>query len=458
MEPSWNLAGFGRRHAPDAKGRGDGCGFGGGNGPGRTSFDRVYSSPYLRAWRTAELVTTKGGFASPVCESRLREMCFGRYEGVKYEKGKYVDDNLRKFFVGEEGYEPQGEGAESFAEVQARVRDFLERELKPLDGKVTRVLCVAHSLVLKSLVRELAGDAAPASAKQTLQRNCCVHVVRYADDKFTLRETGRIFYDAAAFDAASGPQMVAHRGAGDLTMPEASRPAYSNAVVLANDIVKLDLQETKDGVIVMGHDPTLKRNMGWDKKIVDLTYAEILAQGTFKAKGGYAHEKIVRLDEALAIVKPAPEFWIDFKRFTPDFAEKVLTEFRKAGIDESRIMIATFTRPALAYFQQKHPAIRRVGHIGEKADQGGRRQRSRLSRQVRPLGREHAGRAKATKPEDVKALRANGLWVSLWFVQDAATAASYRGAEPDAFVTDHVSVVRPNAGVRWSCELVGSQR
>ena len=419
------------------------------------SFDRVYSSPYLRAWRTAELVAEKGGFASPVRESRLREMCFGRYEGVKYEKGKYVDDNLRKFFVGEEGYEPQGEGAESFAEVQARVRDFLERELKPLDGKVTRVLCVAHSLVLKSLVRELAGDAAPASAKQTLQRNCCVHVVKYADGKFTLRETGRIFYDAAAFDAACGPQMVAHRGAGDLTMPEASRPAYSNAVALANDIVKLDLQETKDGVIVMGHDPTLKRNMGWDKKIVDLTYAEILAQGTFKAKGGYAHEKIVRLDEALAIVKPAPEFWIDFKRFTPDFAEKVLTEFRKAGIDESRIMIATFTRPALAYFQQKHPAIRRVGHIGEKQFKEGVGSVLAYRDKYGLWGVNMPVAQKATKPEDVKALRANGLWVSLWFVQDAATAASYRGAEPDAFVTDHVSVVRPKAGARWSCELVG---
>ena len=50
------------------------------------------------------------------------------------------------------------------------------------------------------------------------------------------------------------PLMVAHRGAGDLEMPEASLAAYSNAVATACDIVKLDLLETKDGVVVMGHD------------------------------------------------------------------------------------------------------------------------------------------------------------------------------------------------------------
>lgn len=42
------------------------------------------------------------------------------------------------------------------------------------------------------------------------------------------------------------PLMVAHRGAGDLEMPEASLAAYSNAVATACDIVKLDLLETKD--------------------------------------------------------------------------------------------------------------------------------------------------------------------------------------------------------------------
>ena len=160
------------------------------------------------------------------------------------------------------------------------------------------------------------------------------------------------------------PLMVAHRGAGDLEMPEASLAAYSNAVATACDIVKLDLLETKDGVVVMGHDVDLYRAMKWAARVCDVTYDEIVARGFLVPVGGYAHERIVRLDEALAVVKDIPQFWIDFKRFSPEFAENVLATFRQAGIDESRLMVATFSEDALAYMREHHPAIRRVGHVG----------------------------------------------------------------------------------------------
>ena len=160
------------------------------------------------------------------------------------------------------------------------------------------------------------------------------------------------------------PLMVAHRGAGDLEMPEASLAAYSNAVATACDIVKLDLLETKDGVAVMGHDVDLYRAMKWAARVCDVTYDEIVARGFLVPVGGYAHERIVRLDEALAVVKDIPQFWIDFKRFSPKFAENVLATFRQAGIDESRLMVATFSEAALAYMREHHPAIRRVGHVG----------------------------------------------------------------------------------------------
>ena len=157
-------------------------------------FDRVYTSPYARARETAELVAPKAGH-EPIADCRLREMCFGKYEGMRYGKGDYPDENLRLFFEGDsDQYVPQGEGAESFAQVQSRLREFLEKELRPQDGKVTNVLCVAHSLVLKSLVRELAGENVSAAAKKTLQPNCCVHTVRYENGKFKLIDTGRVYY------------------------------------------------------------------------------------------------------------------------------------------------------------------------------------------------------------------------------------------------------------------------
>ena len=418
-------------------------------------FDRVYTSPYLRARRTAEIVAEGGTGPKPVADERIREMCFGKYEGVRYGKGDYPDDNLRNFF--ENGdfaaagkYVPNGDGAETLADVGARLRRFLAEEVAPLEGSATRVLCVAHSLVLKALVREFAGDGASDSAKRTLQPNCCVHVLNCENGRFSLKETGRIFYSPEAFESDREPKMVAHRGAGDLVMPEASLPAYSNAVATGCNIVKLDLQRTKDGVVVMGHDAMLRRNMGWDADIAALNYPEILEKGRFlEVDGKPGQWRIVRLDEALAIVKPVPEFWIDFKRndgFSAEFANQVLEALKAAGIDQSRVMVATFNRRALAYFKERHPSIRRVGHFSfdkEKIGKAGMRKVALAFRDEYGLyGLNMPVKGFRTEPDDVDFLKQNGIWVSLWFVQSADTAESYRPAMADAFVTDYVTRAR----------------
>ena len=418
-------------------------------------FDRVYTSPYLRARHTAEIVAAGGVGPKPVPDERIREMCFGKYEGVRYGKGDYPDDNLRNFFevadfAAAGTYVPSGDGAETLADVGARLRRFLAEEVAPLEGSASRVLCVTHSLVLKTVVREFAGDGASDSAKRTLQPNCCVHVLKCENGHFSLKEAGRIFYSPEAFENDCEPKMVAHRGAGDLAMPEASLPAYSNAVATGCNIVKLDLQRTKDGVVVMGHDVTLKRNMGWDAEIAALNYPEIFERGRFlEGDGKPGQWRIVRLDEALAIAKPVPEFWLDFKQvdvFSAEYANQVLEALKAAGIDQSRVMVATFNRRALAYFKKHHPSIRRVGHYYLKKDEP-------LDASVRDrllAFRDEYGLFGVNMPikdfktglDDVAFLKANGLWVSLWFVQSASQAAFYKPAMADAFVTDYVTRAR----------------
>ena len=397
-------------------------------------FDRIYASPYRRAVHTAEILA---GGREVAIEPRIREMCFGRYEGVRSVPGAYPDENLRLFFEDPERYRPQGPGAETLAQVGARLREFLDRELVPLDGKVTRVLCVAHTLVLKALLRELYGDDLPAKAKAPFQRNCSSHVLRYTGGAFVLKDTGRIFYDPDEFGSARLPRTVAHRGAGDLTMPEASLPAFSNAVETVSDIVKLDLQRTKDGKIVLSHDPTLKRGMGWNVKIASVDYAELRKRGRFLMKGVPTDERIVRLDEALRVLKPVPEFWLDFKHFDEAFAEKALKTIRAAGIDESRLMVATFSTNALAYFQAQHPSIRRVAHVAGPEPV---KKALKLKEEYGLFGVNMPVAKQATHPDDVAFLRKSGLWVSLWFVQSDKIAAAYPDA--DAFVTDHVTRLR----------------
>ena len=47
-----------------------------------------------------------------------------------------------------------------------------------------------------------------------------------------------------------------------------------------------------------------------------------------------------------------------------------------------------------------------------------------------------------TRLEDVAFLKGKGLWISLWFVQNADMAERYRSSGADAFVTDCISKVR----------------
>lgn len=251
---------------------------------------------------------------------------------------------------------------------------------------------------------------------------------------------------------------VGHRG--DYPdAPEGSRPAYSNAVVRGCDILKLDLQETRDGVPVLSHDATLARTMGWSTNISAVTYADILKH-TFKPVGGHAKETIVTVEEGLRYAKNVPETWLDFKHFDPAFCEKVLDLVAEAGIVDDRVMCATYSRRALAYLKEKHPKFRRVGHMDfAKAKDGA--VRPSFDRAAACRGEDEVVKAilayrdelglwgvnicagPVVTPSLVRRLRLEGLWVSVALVHTAEAARTYAPAKPNCVVTRDVRTVRP---------------
>ncbi len=270
-------------------------------------------------------------------------------------------------------------------------------------------------------------------------------------------------FAALALAGAELPvKCVSHRGE-EFDAPEASRPAFQLAVRRKADVVKLDIRFTKDGVVVLSHDPTLKRTMNWDAPVNELTFAEIREKGVFLEVGGHRGEKLLTLREALAIVRDIPEFWIDTKAFTEEGFERALEEFDRLGIGHDRIMVATFNREALKYVSVRHPEIRRVAHVYLRKLPDGRI-RSMPTDQVfadrdelvaellrwkeefklygfnLPRGSFRTG---ALTAAELRRLRAAGMWCSIWFVNDVETAAQFNRMGADAFVTGRISVVRP---------------
>jgi len=98
-------------------------------------------------------------------------------------------------------------------------------------------------------------------------------------------------------------EITAHRGASTL-YPENTMLAFKKAKELLADWIELDVQQTKDGQIVVSHDANLSRVTGVNKNIIDLKYEEIekLDAGSF-FKEEFKGEKIPLLREVLEFAK-----------------------------------------------------------------------------------------------------------------------------------------------------------
>ena len=98
-------------------------------------------------------------------------------------------------------------------------------------------------------------------------------------------------------------EITAHRGA-SVHYPENTMPAFRGAKAMGADWIELDVQETKDGEIVVCHDTNLIRVARVNKNIYDLTYDEIqkLDVGSFYSEE-YKNEKMPLLSEVIEFAK-----------------------------------------------------------------------------------------------------------------------------------------------------------
>lgn len=202
-----------------------------------TTFDRVYTSPYLRARHTAAILA-RDSDVRPVDDARLRERTCGTAEGKAYRTPDELARNLA-----------EAQGIESLEAVGDRVMDFLETELKPLDGRAQRVLCVTHTLLLNVLEARLAGG----ETRKGLLPNCCVHVLSLKDGRFTLRDRARVFYDAARCRAAAEP--LARFGLiSDVHIDQRyfSEPGGGHSVRVFEQALRCLGARAVDGVVVSG--------------------------------------------------------------------------------------------------------------------------------------------------------------------------------------------------------------
>ncbi len=128
--------------------------------------------------------------------------------------------------------------------------------------------------------------------------------------------------------------VASHRGDWR-NFPENSLAAIDNAIKMGVDIVELDVQRTKDGVLILMHDPTLDRTTTGKGKIAEVTMDSIQK---LKLKNGCAIRtihKVPTLEEALLHAKGKIMLNLDK---ADRFFEEVYALMKKTGTTKQVIM------------------------------------------------------------------------------------------------------------------------
>jgi len=154
--------------------------------------------------------------------------------------------------------------------------------------------------------------------------------------------------------------VASHRG--DSQAPENSLSGIREALAKGVQGVEIDVQMTKDGVIVLNHDDTLKRAAGVDKKVSDLTFAEV-RQLEIGSSLGLTGERIPTLDEAIQEVKGKGFLIIDIKsKSNPDDIAQKIVDLIISNNMQSDTYVQSFYPPALKAVRSVNPDIR-IGQI-----------------------------------------------------------------------------------------------
>jgi glycerophosphoryl diester phosphodiesterase len=172
------------------------------------------------------------------------------------------------------------------------------------------------------------------------------------------------------------PLVIAHRG-DSARRPENTLASFASALEVGAEVLEFDVQLTRDGTVVVIHDPAIDRTTDGVGRIQDMTLAEIRRfSAGYPSRFGdaYRGERVPTLSEVLGLIRDRAIGMIEIK---PDSVSAdaeggieahTIAEVRKAGM-ESQVALISFTRLALVRCRSIAPEILR-GHLFHRASVG----------------------------------------------------------------------------------------
>jgi len=144
--------------------------------------------------------------------------------------------------------------------------------------------------------------------------------------------------------------VTAHRGY-HRRAPENTVASIREAIATGANYAEIDVQLSKDGVLVVTHDSDFSRLAGVAKKVWDLTYAEIRAIPLgAKAAEEFRTEPVPTLDEILAIARDRIRLNVELKYYgdhQPQLAQRVVEAIRARNMTDQVVIQCLEYEPLL---------------------------------------------------------------------------------------------------------------
>ena len=249
-------------------------------------------------------------------------------------------------------------------------------------------------------------------------------------------------------NVAPGTVEILAHGAGQGVAPTNTLLALKTAQAAGADILEVDVQLTKDNVLVLHHDDTLDRTTALTGPVSAMTWAQIAAQdnGEDITLNGVAFKgndtKVARLDDALATF-PQARWTIEIKNDSAIAALQLCRSIRRAGLLQA-VLVPSFHEKAMIEFRRVCPEVATAmtpneirlfvlaAHL-------------RVSRFVNtpavavqvPVA---AGGFDLTNPQFVAALKARNIKLHYWTINEPTQMDALINAGANGLLTDFVEL------------------
>jgi glycerophosphoryl diester phosphodiesterase len=230
-------------------------------------------------------------------------------------------------------------------------------------------------------------------------------------------------------------QVFAHRGA-KAVAPENTLPAFEQAIALGADGVELDVQCSKDGVLVVMHNFTVDETTDGRGRVMDLTAAELAkldAGSHFSAD--FANVGVPTLEDVLGLVAGKLKINIEIKSQDPMGGREVepVAELIRAGNLYDQVIVSCFNPVTLI----------KMRHVDPQVSLGLLYYGQQLPAFLREIWLSSILRPEAFHPHHLLVDEEYMTWataipaaINTWTVNDPAEAQRLAGLGVDTIITD----------------------